>query len=75
MKDGEGNESSVGCTGLVGALDGAVDVSLEAADALRFEKNFSSRSKPLAMLSVLMWRRLLRACKLTIRVVSCRCAT
>lgn len=75
MKDGEGNESSVGCTGLVGALEGAVEASLEAADALRFEKNFSSRSRPLAMVIVLMWRRMLEACKLDIRKVSCRCAT
>lgn len=49
MKDGEGNESSAGWTGLVGALEGAVDASLEAADVLRFEKNFSSLSSPLAM--------------------------
>jgi len=59
MKEGEGNESSVACVGLAGALEGALDASLgdtlDAAEALRFEKNFSSRSRPFAIANV--WAR------------------
>jgi hypothetical protein len=51
MKDGDGNDCSVeGSVGLPGILDGAVDGSVDTAEALRFaEKNLSNRSNPLAM--------------------------
>ena len=45
MNDGDGNDAPVeGSVGLLGALEGAVEVLLETTDALRFaEKNLSKR--------------------------------
>jgi hypothetical protein len=52
MKEGEGKcSSSRGSTGLLGAVDGAVDVSFETTETFRLEvKNLSSRSNPLVMM-------------------------
>lgn len=61
MNEGEGNcRPSNGSTGVVGAVDGVVVVSVDMAEALRlYEKNLSSRSNPLAMAAVLPeWRGL-----------------
>lgn len=74
MKEGEGNESSVGCVGLAGALEGALDASLgdtlDAAEALRFEKNFSSLSRPLAIANVWAGRVMLETRELSVHMVS-----
>lgn len=61
INEGEGNERSneSGATGLLGAVEGAVDELLDAVEVvvtLRFEvKNLSNRSKPFAMIESVSW--------------------